>query len=246
LCQNDCPNSSTNAWLLVNSRTLGKLPTSHQFLKFIAQVPHLIMDQSLFYQYYRSYLKKFSITQSTSVWLNTIKNDKRQFGFKEKHSTVITTIYEELFNNSDNKSLTCSLFLDLSQAFHCCDREILLDKLFGYGMKGVSHKLFSIHLHNRMQCTKLDLLNLHTKWYLVGPLKAVSSRLYFFLFTLMISIKLPLFILLYLLVILSFICPPLVLMFFRQLSTLNYVKFTTGSESTNFLLIITKRLTSCY
>jgi len=67
---------------------------------------------------------------------------------------AITTIYEELLRNFDNRLITCSLFLDLSKAFGCCDHEILLDKLYHYGIRGVSHKLFSNFLHNKMQCTK--------------------------------------------------------------------------------------------
>jgi len=40
--------------------------------------------------------------------------DKRQYGFRENHSTelAITTIYDELLRNFDNKLITCSLFLD--------------------------------------------------------------------------------------------------------------------------------------
>jgi len=45
----------------------GKLPTSLQFLKFIVQVPHLNIDQSLFFQYYQSCLKKFFITEYTLI-----------------------------------------------------------------------------------------------------------------------------------------------------------------------------------
>ena len=84
--------------------------------------------------------------------------DKRQYDFRENHSTelAITTNYDELLKNSDNKLITCSLFLDLSKAFDCCDHEILLDKLYHYGIRGVSHELFSNFLHNRMQCTKIE------------------------------------------------------------------------------------------
>ena len=76
--------------------------------------------------------------------------DKRQYGFRENHSTelAITSIYDELRSNFDNKIITCSLFLDLSKAFDCCDHEILLDELYRCGIRGVSHKLFSNFLHN--------------------------------------------------------------------------------------------------
>jgi len=68
---------------------------------------------------------------------------------------AVTTIYDELLRNFDNKLITCSLFLDLSKALDCCDHEILLDKLYHCGIRGVSHKLFSNFLHNTMQCTKI-------------------------------------------------------------------------------------------
>ena len=158
--------------------------------------------------------------------------DKRQYGFREKHSTELatTTIYDELLRNFDNKLITCSLFLDLSKALDCCDHEILLDKLYRYGIRGVSHKLFSNFLRNRMQYTtqRYGHLNLHTKGYIVGSLRLVLFHLCFSLFTLTISQNLLLFILLYLLMILISICQIPVLMFFRQLLTLNYVKLTTG------------------
>jgi len=107
------------------------------------------------------------------------------------------------------------LFLDLSKAFDCCGYEILLDKLYHYGIRGVSHKLFSNFLHYRIECTKMGNLNLHTKEYLVGSLAVVLIRLCFSLFTLTISQKHPLFILM----ILISICQIPLLMFFRQLLT---------------------------
>ena len=117
LCQNGCPNSSTNAWLLVNSQTPGKLPTPLQFRKFIAQVPHLNIDQSLFFQYCQSCLKKILYHRVYSYLTEHSLIDKRQYGYREDHSTelAITSIYDELLRKFDNKLITCSLFLDLSK-----------------------------------------------------------------------------------------------------------------------------------
>jgi len=67
-----------------------------------------------------------------------------------------------------------------------------------------------------------------TTGYVAGSLRVVLFRLCFSLFTLTISQKLPLFILLYLLMILISICQIPVVMSFRQLLTLNYVKLTIG------------------
>ena len=156
--------------------------------------------------------------------------DKRQYGFRENHSTELanTTIYDELLSNFDNKLITCSLFLDLSKAFDCCDHELSLDKLHHYGIRGVSHKLLSNFLDNRMQCTKIGEFKSSYKGISCGvPQGSVISPLLFLIYINDIT-KHPLFTLLYLLMILISICQIPLLMFFRQLLTLNYVKLTTG------------------
>ena len=81
------------------------------------------------------------------------------------------------------KVISCSLFLDLSKAFDCCDHEILLDKLYHYGIRGVSHKPFSNFLHNRMQCTQIGAFKSSYKRISCGvPQGSVISPLLFLIY----------------------------------------------------------------
>ena len=127
LCQNGCPNS-INAWLLVNSRTPGKIahitpipnvysPSSSSENRPISILPvsSKLFEKVLYYRVY-SYLTEHNLI------------NKRQYGFKENYSTelAITTIYNELLRNVDKKLITCFLFPDLSKAFDYCDHEIHL------------------------------------------------------------------------------------------------------------------------
>jgi len=57
--------------------------------------------------------------------------------------------------NKDSKLITCTLFPDLSKAFDCVDHNILLEKLFYYGVKGTPLKLLASYLDNSFQCTEL-------------------------------------------------------------------------------------------
>jgi len=96
---------------------------------------------------------------------------------------AITSIYDELLRNFDNKLITCSLFPDLSKAFDCCDQGILFDKLYRYGIRGVSHNLFSNFLHNRMQCTKVWAFQSSYKRISCGvPQGSVLSPLLFLIY----------------------------------------------------------------
>jgi len=53
--------------------------------------------------------------------------------------------------NKENKLITCTLFLDLSKVFGCVDHNnILLEKLFYYGVRGTPLKLLASQLDNRV------------------------------------------------------------------------------------------------
>ena len=115
--------------------------------------------------------------------------------------------------------------LDLPKDFDCCDHEILLDKLFYYVIEGVPHKLFSNYSNNRTQCTKIRAFKYSCKMISWVPQGSVLGSL---LLRICINdITQASFHTTYLLMVLAFVCPILVSLFFRQLSVLKYVKLTT-------------------
>ena len=92
------------------------------------------------------------------------KNDilfNRQFGFREKHSTLLA-LCDFLFNLNEayeNKEKLLGLFLDFKKAFDSINHEILFYKLCFYGIRGVALQLFKSYLENRKQFTAFNSHN---------------------------------------------------------------------------------------
>ena len=82
---------------------------------------------------------------------------KKQFGFLKKHCTehAILDLKEFLIDRLDKKEITAVLFLDLQKAFDTVDHDILLQKLYHYGVRGKAHHLLKSYLSGRTQRTKI-------------------------------------------------------------------------------------------
>ncbi len=80
---------------------------------------------------------------------------KFQYGFRTNSSTemTVTQITDEITNNLQSGQITCSIFLDLKKVFDTVDHQILLSKLYHYGIRGLPAKLIKNYLTNRTQQT---------------------------------------------------------------------------------------------
>ena len=86
-----------------------------------------------------AYLDKFNIL------------NKKQFGFRSKHSTnhAIINLLESTLDGLDQKLKVGGVFLDISKAFDCVNHDILLRKLEYYGFRGNTLMWFESYLKNR-------------------------------------------------------------------------------------------------
>ena len=83
---------------------------------------------------------------------------KLQFGFREQHSTYMPLILlmDKVTEALDNGNFVIGIFLDFRKAFDTVDHDILLDKLYRYGIRGIAHSWFKSYLNNRQQFVKFD------------------------------------------------------------------------------------------
>ena len=75
------------------------------------------------------------------------------FGFRCKSSTELASfnLINDILMALNTKLLVGGIFCDLRKAFDCVDHEILLAKMYQYGIIGKSHELITSYLEDRSQ-----------------------------------------------------------------------------------------------
>jgi len=81
-----------------------------------------------------------------------------QFGFRKGSSTsdAIVEFLDSAYDSFSNKQFFISIFLDFSKAFDTVNHNILLNKLFHLGLRGVSLDWFNSYLSNRFQYVNVN------------------------------------------------------------------------------------------
>ena len=145
-------------------------------LKIARIIPLLKSGDPMIFSNYRpvSVLPAFWIIYERIMYNRLIKflNDfdilyDFQFGFRTEHSPNIALIYlvDKIIDSLNNGKFVIGLFLAFKKAFDTVNHEIMLSKLYHYGIRGVAHKWFGSYLNNREQYveyagTKSELNNI--------------------------------------------------------------------------------------
>ena len=70
-------------------------------------------------------------------------------GYSSNHTIV--NLVESIKKYIDNDNYMCNAFIDLEKAFDTIDHQILLQKLYHYGIRGLAHNWFRSYLSNQQQ-----------------------------------------------------------------------------------------------
>ena len=133
-----------------------------ELLKLAKVIPTFKKGNELLCENYRPisllsvFSKIFEKVIYTRMYDYLMKNNliyKRQFGFRNNHSTnhALISLSENIKSNLDSGQFSAGIFIDLQKAFDTVNHEILCEKLLHYGFRGIPQKLLESFLANRKQ-----------------------------------------------------------------------------------------------
>ena len=108
-----------------------------------------------------------------------------QFGFRKNYSTVLAVIdvVDNILEHLDKKETGLGIYLDLRKAFDTVDHDILLHKMYNYGIRGTVYDWFRSYVSNRIQYTTLQNINSTTATVTCGvPQGSVLGPLLFLIY----------------------------------------------------------------
>ena len=102
--------------------------------------------------------------------------NKNHFGFRNNHPTymALLILLENVGIALDNGECAIGVFLDFQKTFDTVDHDILLDKLYNYGIRGIDLEWFKSYMSNRYQIVKYNDYESEARKILCG----VPQRVY--------------------------------------------------------------------
>ena len=108
------------------------------------------------------YKRLYSFLEKNKILYN------HQFGFRKNHSTAMALLelVDECYENLDKNNFIVGIYFDLQKAFDTVDHDILMYKLYNYGIRGVLFNWIVNYLYRRKQftvvndvCSNVDYIN---------------------------------------------------------------------------------------
>ena len=99
-----------------------------------------------------TYVKLYSYLESRSII------NESQYGFTVGRSTTQAIINHcnYIYEKIDNNEIVFAMYLDFKKAFDSVDHNILMGKLYFYGVRGLPHEWFKSYLSNRRQYVNVN------------------------------------------------------------------------------------------